>query len=73
MSAKVRPTLGERIAAARLRKKKKDATWTQAGLARRVGVDRVTVWKWEQNVMKPSTSHALKLIDLLGLPLTHFK
>ena len=52
----------------RLREARAAAGWTQAELARRVGVSRKTINTVENGVFVPSTVLALKLAQALGVP-----
>lgn len=56
-------SLGQRIA--RLRKAK---LWTQADLARQLGVTETSVCYWEQNRSRPRSTRMQALAALLGIP-----
>ncbi len=47
------------------------ADLTQSALAQRVGVDTVTVWRWEKGRMKISDVSKRKLCALLGCTVEH--
>jgi transcriptional regulator with XRE-family HTH domain len=40
---------------------------TQAQLALKVGVDNITISRWERREFKPSGEHLLKLAEALGV------
>lgn len=53
----------------RLKVLRAERDWTQADLARRVGVTRKTINTVERSVFVPSAVLALKLARALGLPM----
>jgi transcriptional regulator with XRE-family HTH domain len=59
--------------AARLRELREGAGLTQAQLAERAGVHKLTVAKLEQGIREPSWATVLVLSDALGLECTAFK
>ena len=59
--------MGEKLAN-RLREERELRGWTQAELARRIGVSRKTVNTIENRVFVPSTLIALKLATALEMP-----
>lgn len=58
-------TLGDRIREAR-------GEMSQADLAERLGVDSITVSRWERGVVRPSADNVLALCQVLGLTLSDF-
>ena len=56
------PTPGERIAFHRRTRR-----WTQAELAERVGVHRVSIARYETDAKRPSLPTALALAEVLGV------
>jgi transcriptional regulator with XRE-family HTH domain len=59
--------------AARLRELREAAGLTQAQLAERAGLHKLTVAKLEQGIREPSWATVLVLSDALGLECTAFK
>ena len=55
----------------RLREMRLRARMTQAELARRVGVDRNTIHRWEGRDSMPSTKHLLDLWNALDCAVTY--
>ena len=62
--ALARESFGQRIA--RLRKARQ---WTQADLAKRLGVTETSVCYWEQGRSRPRTARLQSLAELLDMPL----
>ena len=54
-----------------LRKLREGQKLTQAQLAERLGVKRVTVTSWENGVNKPRADMLLKLSDVLKCPIDY--
>lgn len=50
-----------------IREARESLGWSQEDLARRLGVDRTTVGKWETGVNEPDLSMLRKLSEVLGL------
>jgi transcriptional regulator with XRE-family HTH domain len=56
--------LGERIRAAR-----KARNWPLAHVASELGINKVSVWNWEQGRSRPRLNHLQRLAALLEVPL----
>jgi len=54
--------------AARLRALRKHAHLTQRQLAEKIGVDTMTVYRWEAGRQLPNGTFAIRLWRLFGLP-----
>jgi DNA-binding transcriptional regulator YiaG len=48
-----------------VKKLREELNITQSELARRLGVNHSTVWKWEHNKEKPSLNNFIKLVNLI--------
>lgn len=49
-----------------LRRYRREKGYTQAELAKALGVDQSAVCRWERGELKPAPSKLCKLIELLG-------
>lgn len=52
--------------------KRKEAGWTQAELAERVGFKKNTVASWEQGLSTPNVETIIKLLDLFNMNFYEF-
>lgn len=60
--------LAARIATAR----EKHLSFTQKELGERMGVDAMTVSRWERGIVEPRPRHLRKLSEMTGLPVSWF-
>ena len=49
-----------------IREQRAQKKWTQAELAKRLGVERSTVAKWESGVSQPQAAHLIALAEVFG-------
>lgn len=63
-------TLGMEGAGARIKRERERRDWSQAELARRAGIHRVTLADLERGASQPSLDTLLALAEALRVPLT---
>lgn len=49
-----------------IREHRTQRRWTQAELAKRLGVERSTVAKWESDLNQPQAAHLIALAEAFG-------
>ncbi|MBQ7516621.1 MAG: helix-turn-helix transcriptional regulator [Schwartzia sp.] len=49
-----------------IREKRIERDWTQETLAKRLGVERSTIAKWESGKIRPQAAHLIALAEVFG-------